>query len=94
MTCKKKFTPGQGYEKADWDAVSDNPELTDAEMSQARPFAEVFPDLAQKARRGRPKSESPKVLTTLRLDREVVEKFKADGPGWQSRINDVLKKAI
>ena len=25
---------------------------------------------------------------------EVVERFKASGPGWQSRIDDVLKKAV
>ena len=33
------------------------------------------------------------VAVSLRLTREVVERFKADGPGWQSRIDDALKKA-
>jgi uncharacterized protein (DUF4415 family) len=34
-----------------------------------------------------------KVAVSLRLTREVVERFKADGPGWQSRMDQALKKA-
>jgi uncharacterized protein (DUF4415 family) len=33
------------------------------------------------------------VSTTIRLDAVVIEKFRATGPGWQSRINAVLKAA-
>jgi uncharacterized protein (DUF4415 family) len=29
----------------------------------------------------------------LRIDREVLDHFQADGPGWQDRINDALRKA-
>ncbi|MCQ0970676.1 BrnA antitoxin family protein [Paracoccus sp. TK19116] len=29
----------------------------------------------------------------MRLDPEVIDRFKADGPGWQSRMNDALRKA-
>ncbi len=36
---------------------------------------------------------SNKQLINLRLVRDVIEHFKASGPGWQSRINDVLRKA-
>ncbi|WP_207458153.1 BrnA antitoxin family protein [Azospirillum sp. SYSU D00513] len=43
--------------------------------------------------RGRPRLENPKQQVTLRLDAEVVERFKADGPGWQTRINDALRKS-
>ena len=43
--------------------------------------------------RGRPRSEAPKVSTTLRLDPDVIEAFKADGPGWQTRMNAALRKA-
>ncbi len=42
---------------------------------------------------GRPKSDNPKVPVSLRLDREVIEKFKATGPGWQTRMNEVLRAA-
>jgi len=44
-------------------------------------------------RRGRPKSDNPKQQVTLRLDPEVLARFRADGPGWQGRINDALRKA-
>lgn len=43
--------------------------------------------------RGRPRANSPKVQTTLRLDPDVLERFKAEGPGWQSRINAALRRA-
>lgn len=43
--------------------------------------------------RGRPKAPVTKVSTTLRLDPDVIAHFKAEGPGWQSRINDALRKA-
>lgn len=42
--------------------------------------------------RGRPKAPVTKVSTTLRLDPEVIAHFKAEGPGWQSRINAALRK--
>jgi uncharacterized protein (DUF4415 family) len=44
-------------------------------------------------RRGRPKSEAPKQATSLRLDPDVLEHYRATGPGWQSRINQALRKA-
>lgn len=43
---------------------------------------------------GRPKSADPKQQVTLRLDRIVLEKFRATGAGWQSRINAELRKAL
>jgi uncharacterized protein (DUF4415 family) len=43
--------------------------------------------------RGRPPMLQPKVQTTIRLDADVIAAFKADGPGWQSRINAALRKA-
>ena len=42
---------------------------------------------------GRPKAETTKVSTTIRLDPDVIEAFKANGTGWQSRINAALRKA-
>jgi uncharacterized protein (DUF4415 family) len=44
-------------------------------------------------RRGRPKQAQTKRHVSLRLDPDVVDSFKADGPGWQVRINDALRKA-
>ena len=44
-------------------------------------------------RRGRPPKEAPKVPVTLRLDADLVEKLRAGGQGWQSRVNETLRKA-
>lgn len=45
-------------------------------------------------RPGRPKLENAKQPVSLRLEPEVLAKFKATGPGWQRRMNDVLKAAV
>jgi uncharacterized protein (DUF4415 family) len=44
--------------------------------------------------RGRPKADNPKVSTTIRLDPDLLEALKATGKGWQSRANEMLRKAI
>jgi uncharacterized protein (DUF4415 family) len=79
----------------------DSPEWTAEDFARARPFAEMFPHLVEaaeqlreRARLGRPKLEHPKEHVTLRLDAEVVNGFKEDGPGWQGRINETLLKAV
>ena len=43
---------------------------------------------------GRPRSDNPKQSTTIRLNAEVLEYFKAQGRGWQTRINDVLQEYV
>lgn len=43
--------------------------------------------------RGRPRLATPKRQVTLRLDEDIIDRFRKTGPGWQSRINDILKKA-
>ena len=74
-------------------ADPDNPEWTAKDFKRAKPFAVAFPALA-KSQRGRgPQKRPTKVAVSLRLTREVVERFKADGPGWQSRMDAALKKA-
>jgi uncharacterized protein (DUF4415 family) len=32
-------------------------------------------------------------MVTLRIDCDVLEHFQADGPGWQDRINEALRRA-
>lgn len=74
----------------------DAPEATDEQLGTAKPFDEVFPALADAMRKnlgGRPKSENPKVAVSLRLDQEIVARFKASGPGWQTRMNSALREA-
>ena len=58
--------------------------FTDAEWEQVKPLV----------RRGRPLGSGSKTQVTLRLDVEVVQKFRATGDGWQTRINDALKSWV
>ena len=74
----------------------DAPEATDEQLAQAKPFTEAFPSLAEAMRKnvgGRPKAGNPKVAVSLRLDQDIVARFKASGPGWQTRMNDALRHA-
>jgi uncharacterized protein (DUF4415 family) len=73
----------------------DNAEWTAEDFAKARPFREVFPELAASIdrARGRPRSDNPKRQVSIRLDSDVIEKFKATGKGWQARMNAVLKAA-
>jgi uncharacterized protein (DUF4415 family) len=41
--------------------------------------------------RGRPKKPDAKVHTHIRLSPQVLEYFRATGPGWQARIDEVLR---
>jgi uncharacterized protein (DUF4415 family) len=83
------------YSKKDLREVGDNPELTKADFAKARPFAEVFPDLSASIRKGRGPNKLPtKKLVSLRLSPEVIEHFKSTGSGWQSRIDETLRKAV
>lgn len=56
--------------------------------AEARVAAEAF-----HRRRGRPRVANPRVQVSLRLDPDVLEKFRSTGPGWQGRINEALRKA-
>ena len=58
--------------------------FSDAEWEQVKPLV----------RRGRPLGSGSKTQVTLRLDVEVVQKFRASGDGWQTRINDALKSWV
>ncbi len=43
---------------------------------------------------GRPKSESKKLLVSVRYSPEVVAYFKSTGEGWQSRMDGVLRQYV
>jgi uncharacterized protein (DUF4415 family) len=78
------------------EADPDNPPLTDDQLRRMRPAHEVCPQLVARQlrrERGRPKAAVTKQQVTLRIDRDVLDKFRSTGEGWQRRINDVLRKA-
>jgi uncharacterized protein (DUF4415 family) len=79
-------------------ADPDSPELTDEQIANAKPFAEVFPGMAKAmeqeiAKRGRPRVENPKEAVTLRLDPETVAFFKKKGAHWRANMAKVLAEA-
>lgn len=76
----------------------DNPEWTEEDFARARPAIEVLPPEVLAAfgkKRGRPAgtTTSDRQQVTLRLPRDVIDFFKADGPGWQTRAVEVLTRA-
>jgi uncharacterized protein (DUF4415 family) len=74
----------------------DAPELTDERAATLRPLHDVDPDLAEFIRKGgRPQlpERYRKRRVTIMLDPDVIEHFKADGKGWQTRVNAALRKA-
>ena len=75
----------------------DNPERTEGDFRAAKSQSEFPPEVlaAFPKMRGRPpKAESErKVLTSIRLHPIVLDHFKATGPGWQTRIEQILIEA-
>ncbi|MBO1325329.1 BrnA antitoxin family protein [Acetobacter sp. TBRC 12305] len=78
----------------------DAPEATDEQLSHARRFVDSHPALAARTKEGiiqrpvgRPRDPGRKVSVSLRLDPDVLEKFRSKGPGWQTRINEALRNA-
>lgn len=51
-------------------------------------------EIATMKRPGRPLGSGTKTQVTLRLDTAALEAFKATGPGWQTRINELLRAAV
>ncbi len=76
----------------------DLPEWTEDQLDRAE-FAIggkiIRPAIGTLTRPGRPPvGEVPKRQVTLRLDPDVIDRFRAGGPGWQSRINAALRAAV
>jgi uncharacterized protein (DUF4415 family) len=81
-----------------WTDPDDAPELTKeffqrAEMREGGKL--VRRATGTLTRRGRPPlGSAAKKQVTLRLDAEIVDAFRASGAGWQTRLNDILAKAV
>ncbi len=84
LAAVRSIPPEQDY-VWDGDDEDDRP-ATREELAAAREACRRKP--------GRPPVGSTKVSTTIRFDREVLDAFRAGGPGWQSRMNDALREWI
>ena len=99
MTAKKKGTAprskpiGSDMKKVDAYVLGPKdyeeiPELTDEWFQRADLYKG-----GKLIKRGRPPSPQPKEALSLRLDRDVLAHYRGTGRGWQSRINEALRKA-
>lgn len=88
-----------------YSAPTPNPELIDAENPEwtqeifdaGKRINELPESLQTKLRRPGmrgPQKNPTKVQTAVRYDKDIIEHFKAQGSGWQTRMNEALKKAI
>ncbi len=71
----------------------DNPEWTQADFARSIPFSGLPASLQQKLRkhtRG-PQKSPTKVAISIRLSKDVVDKLRETGDGWQSRVDDALR---
>lgn len=78
-----------------------NPEWTTEMIVESRPAREALPKIfgartaaAMLKPRGRPKSAGSKVAISLRLSPETLARWKASGPGWQTRMAKVLQESV
>jgi uncharacterized protein (DUF4415 family) len=79
----------------------DNPEWTEETFARAVPVDDLPPQIqaailaAFPRTRLRGQQKAPtKAQVTLRLDRDILEHFRATGAGWQSRINAALRDIV
>jgi len=73
----------------------ENPEWTEADFAQAKPFKNVHPTLHEAwKKRGRPPVAAPKVHIGFRLAADVVDGIRATGRGYNARVEKVLREAL
>lgn len=89
MSRKPKFDPH---------IHDENPEWTEEDFSRAVHFespvrlSEIDPSTFERLMRRGPQKAPTKVAVSLRLSPDVIKHFKDGGPGWQTRIDDALRK--
>ncbi len=86
---KKQSTSVERSEKIPWVDPDDAPEQT------AEHFATAHLYRGERLIRrgvGRPPSDNPKRLVSLRISQDVLERLRALGPGWQTRAAEALRE--
>ncbi|MEA2882309.1 MAG: hypothetical protein QOH32_1565 [Bradyrhizobium sp.] len=86
---KKQKSSGDSSSRKPWVDPDDGPELTDEMLDRA-----VLRRGGKIIRLGRPPlGDKAKGVVTMRLDADVLESYRALGPGWQTQINADLRRA-
>ncbi|MBU6420916.1 MAG: BrnA antitoxin family protein [Gammaproteobacteria bacterium] len=70
---------------------ADNPEWTPATVARAKRM-NTLPKTLRRKLRGRPVVGSPKTAISLRMPKDVLARWRASGPGWQTRMAETLAK--
>ena len=79
---------------------NETPELDEAWFANARPAQQMLPEILgdelaneflTRRTPGRPTTQTPKIFTGIRIDADVLSWFKAQGSGYQTRINQLLR---
>lgn len=89
MTVKK---PASGRSSRSNLAKSDAHTIKASEYEELPELTEEMLTRATVKKGGRPRSASPRQLISLRLPPEVIARWKATGPGWQTRMAQRLAK--
>ena len=77
--------------KQDWESVA-SPPLSNDLLARMKPVRESHPEIPKRVRG--PQKAPRKVPVSIRLSAEVVEYFKSQGKGWQTKINDILQNYV
>ncbi len=74
---------------------NENSEWTESDFRKARSAHKAAPHLvaAFERSRGRPVGRK-KAVISLSVDKDILKALRAGGPGWQTRVNDLLKAAV
>jgi len=90
------MTGSKGNTSPGWVDPDDAPEWSDDVFERAALYE--GDKLVSPARgtltRGRPKLANPKRQVTLRLDGDLLDTLRDSGPGWQGRVNAILRDAV
>jgi uncharacterized protein (DUF4415 family) len=87
----------KGNISTDWVDPDDAPEWTDEMFDRAAIYEGgklIRPATGALTKPGRPRLMNPKRQVTLRLDGDLLDRLREGGPGWQSRINEILRAAV
>ena len=84
-------TKPKNITKKDWDGV-ESPPLSDEMLSKIKPVKENHPSIPKRIRG--PQKKPLKIPVSIRLNPVVVEYFKSQGTGWQTKINNILHEYI
>lgn len=81
--------------RAGIDSDPDTRELDAEQSARMRPASEVVPHVVERYRRTRGRQRAPlKKHVSIRLDADLVAHFREGGPGWQTRLNNALRRVV